>query len=428
MFGGYEEYPLVISLWGLSLIMEKKTVNKFERLKKGEKAAKYATFTNFALSIMKGVFGLLSGSVALIADSINSFSDIFASLAVFIGLKLSQRKPDQKFPYGYYKAETLSSLIIAGVIVFSGLEIVIESVQGIINPQPLKIPFIAILVAAISVAVSFLMSRYKQKVGEEIESPALLGDAKHSLIDVLASVLVFVGILGSYIGYLSLQGVAGLLVSILIIWMGLKIGKNAVLVLLDATLNPERVEQIKKLALSVDGVEGVHEVRVRSSGPYIFSELHLETKKDLSVEKAHEISEEVEKTIKNKVKELETLLVQIEPAKKDTMRYALPVETNEALQSAPSSHFGKTPYFLIWDVQNGEIKDYKVRENPAKDIEKKRGIKAAEFLVKKNVDVILSHELGEGPKYVLSQALIHSLTPEGTTTREIMDNAQKMIE
>ncbi|BDZ69673.1 cation transporter [Methanobacterium petrolearium] len=377
---------------------------------------------------MKGVFGLLSGSVALIADSINSFSDIFASLAVYIGLKLSQRKPDQKFPYGYYKAETLSSLVIAGVIVFSGLEIVIESVQGIINPQPLKIPFIAILVAAISVAVSFLMSRYKQKVGKEIESPALLGDAKHSLIDVFASVLVFVGVLGSYVGYLSLQGVAGLLVSILIIWMGLKIGKNAVLVLLDATLNPERVEQIKKLALSVNGVEGVHEVRVRSSGPYIFSELHLETKKDLSVEKAHEISEKVEKTIKNEIKELETLLVQIEPAKKDTMRYALPVDTNEGLQSEPSSHFGKASYFLIWDVRNGEIKDYQIRENPAKDIEKKRGIKAAEFLVKENVDVILSHELGEGPKYVLSESLIHFLTPEGTTTGEIMDNAQKMME
>ena len=93
-------------------------MNQFQRLKKGERAAKYSTLTNLILSIIKGVFGLLSGSVALIADSINSFSDIFASFAVYIGLKLSQRKPNQKFPYGYYKAETLSSLIIAGVNCF----------------------------------------------------------------------------------------------------------------------------------------------------------------------------------------------------------------------------------------------------------------------------------------------------------------------
>ena len=105
------------------------------------------------------------------------------------------------------------------------MEIVSESFQGIINPQPLKIPFFAILVAAISVAVSYLMSIYKQKVGEEIESPALLSDAKHSLIDVFSSLLVFVGVLASYIGYLSLQGVAGFFVSLLVIWMGLRLVK-----------------------------------------------------------------------------------------------------------------------------------------------------------------------------------------------------------
>lgn len=115
-------------------------------------------------------------------------------------------------------------------------------------------------------------------MGEEIESPALLSDAKHSLIDVFSSLLVFVGVLASYIGYLSLQGVAGFFVSLLVIWMGLKIGKNAVLVLLDATLDPKTVEQIKDMALTVDGVVDVHEVKVRSSGPYIFAELHLNEK------------------------------------------------------------------------------------------------------------------------------------------------------
>lgn len=86
-------------------VMDKTITNRLkkDRLKRGERAAKYSTLTNLALSIIKGVFGVLSGSVALIADSIHSFSDIFASLAVYIGLKLSQRKPDEKFPYGYYR-------------------------------------------------------------------------------------------------------------------------------------------------------------------------------------------------------------------------------------------------------------------------------------------------------------------------------------
>jgi len=404
-------------------------LNQFQRLKKGERAAKYSTLTNLILSIIKGVFGLLSGSVALIADSINSFSDIFASFAVYIGLKLSQRKPNQKFPYGYYKAETLSSLIIAGVIIFSGLEIVSESFQGIINPQPLKIPLFAILVAAISVAVSYLMSIYKQKVGEEIESPALLSDAKHSLIDVFSSLLVFVGVLASYIGYLSLQGVAGFFVSLLVIWMGLKIGKNAVLVLLDATLDPKTVEQIKDMALTVDGVVDVHEVKVRSSGPYIFAELHLETKKEISVEKAHEISDIVEEKVKNGVKKLETLMVHIEPAEKDKLRLALGIENNNGLKSVPSKHFGKANYFAIWDVRqkDGKIECYHIVDNPAKKMEKKRGIKTAEFLAKEDVDVILGWDIGEGPLYVLSNSFIRSAIPHGETLDEIMEKSVKGI-
>lgn len=91
-------------------------------LKKGEKAVIYSSIINFLLAVVKGIVGFLSGSIALIADSIHSFSDIVASLAVYIGLKLSMRKPDEKFPYGYYKIESFASLIISVIIVVTGIE------------------------------------------------------------------------------------------------------------------------------------------------------------------------------------------------------------------------------------------------------------------------------------------------------------------
>ena len=111
--------------------------NEILGLKKGERAAKYSTIANISLAIIKAVVGVLSGSIALLANSVHSFSDIFASLAVFIGLKLSQRKPDENFPYGYYKFETLSSLVISVIIIISGIEIAIESINGIITPKQL---------------------------------------------------------------------------------------------------------------------------------------------------------------------------------------------------------------------------------------------------------------------------------------------------
>jgi len=129
--------------------------NSYIDLKKGEKAAKYSTLANLTLAVMKLVVGLFSGSIALLADAVHSFSDIFASVAVYIGLKLSQKEPDDKFHYGYYKFETLASLIVSVIIVLTGFEIVVESIKGIITPAQMTIPLLVITVSLISVVVSY---------------------------------------------------------------------------------------------------------------------------------------------------------------------------------------------------------------------------------------------------------------------------------
>ncbi|MBI4813505.1 MAG: cation transporter, partial [Methanobacterium sp.] len=286
--------------------MEKKTSN---RLKKGETAAKYSTLVNLFLAIIKGVVGVLSGSIALIADSVHSFSDIFASLAVYIGLRFSRRKPDEKFPYGYYKFETLASLVISVIIIITGFDIIVESLNGILTPKTIEIPLIALSVAVLSVAVSLLLARYKERVGNEIGSPALISDGKHSLVDVFSSIIVFVGILSAYIGYPVLQSVASFAVALLIMYIGLKFGKDAVLVLLDACIDPEIVENIKSIATNFKGVEGVHDIKVRRSGPFVFAELHLGTKKRLPIQKADEISRSVEKLIKKEINDLDTIII-----------------------------------------------------------------------------------------------------------------------
>lgn len=381
--------------------------NEFISLKKGEKAAKYSTIANFSLAIIKGIVGVLSGSIALLADSVHSFSDIFASLAVYIGLKLSRKKPDEKFPYGYYKFETLASLIISLIIILSGFEIIIESINGISTPKTMSMPFFAISVSILSVIISFFLAKYKNKVGTEIGSRALINDGQHSVVDVFSSLIVFAGILGAYIGYPIFQGVAGLVVALLIIYIGLKFGKEAVLVLLDANLDPKTVERIKSIASTFEGVEGVHDIKVRRSGPYVFAELHLETKKRLSIQKADEISKNLEKKIINEIKDLDSLTIKIEPGKKIKMKVAVPVDNDEGLKSNMSKHFGKAPYFLIVDLDNGEINNFQLKINPGENYERKRGLKTVKFLRNEDVDVLLFNgKLNEGPSYALSDELI----------------------
>lgn len=401
----------------------------FIHLKKGETAAKYSTIANLSLAIIKGVVGVFSGSIALLADAVHSLSDIFASLAVYIGLKLSQRKPDEKFPYGYYKFETLASLVISVIIILSGFEIVIESIKSIIAPTTISIPLFAISVALLSVVISFFLAKYKDKIGTEIGSPALINDGQHSYVDVFSSLLVFAGILGAYIGYPVLQGVAGLAVALLIIYIGLKFGKNAILVLLDANLDPKTVQKIESMAINFEGVEGVHDIKVRRSGPYVFAELHLETKRRLSIAKANEISKNLEKRVINEIADLDSLTIKIEPGKKIIFRAAVPVDKDEGLKSDISQHFAKAPYFLMVDLDKEEIKNFQLKKNPATEYERKRGLKTVEFLKNEDVDLLLFNgEVKEGPAYALSDELIDIVRTKGLKLEDMLLNAVRKVE
>ncbi len=398
--------------------------NEYINLKKGEKAAKYSTFANLALAVMKLAVGFLSGSIALIADGVHSFSDIFASVAVYIGLKLSQKEPDEKFQYGYYKFETLASLIISVIIILTGFEIVVDSVKSIITPTQMTIPLVVIAVSMISILVSYLLSRYKERVGKEINSPALINDGKHSFVDIFSSLIVFLGILFSFIGYPIFQGFAGFGVALLIIYIGLKYGKQDILILLDANIDPKTVETIKSLAINLDGVEGIHNIKIRRSGPYVLAELHIETEKKYTIQKGDEISKKLEKLIRNELKNLDSILIKVDPSNKTLVKIAVPVDKENGLKSTISKHFGKAPYYLIAEIDKDQIKNYLVKKNPAELQEQKKGLKTAQFLINEKVDILLFNgKINEGPNYALSSQLVSIINPDGETLRDAILNA-----
>ena len=348
-------------------------------LQEGEKAAKDSSLINLLLAIIKGIVGLLSGSVVLIADSIHSFSDIVASITVYIGLKLSKRKPDEKFLYGYYRIETVGSLLVSVMIVISGLEIGLESYNIFLYPHIIKIPLIALFVAAISGLISFVLARYKHDVGTKIGSQSLISDGKHSYLDIFSSIIVFVGIFFTFLGYLRIQGIAGVVVAFLIIFIGLKLAKNDFMVLIDANLDPEKINEIRSIAECIDGVEGAYGIKIRRSGTFIFAELHIEIKKGITVKKASEIILNLQISVKNRIKNLDNLIVQIEPNIGTKFSVAVPVINKNGLESKISKHLARAPYILIADLDHGKIVNNVITENPGSKIEKKKGIKTADF-------------------------------------------------
>ncbi|MGB9838250.1 cation diffusion facilitator family transporter [Methanothermobacter sp.] len=394
------------------------------RLKEGEIASKYSVISNIILMLIKGITGYLSGNIALIADAIHSFADVFSSAAVFIGLKLSQRKPDELFPYGYHRIETLVSLIVSVLIIITGLEIGWDSIIYILNPaSEVSMAIASLAVSLISIGASYVIAFYKVRVGKKIGSTALLNDGKHSYVDVVSSVLVFMGIVGEYMGLHGFQGIVGVIIAAAIIYIGIGLAKYDVLTLLDACIDSDSMEIIKNTVLSLPRVKGVHEIRIRRSGPYLFGELHIELEKGLHVDEIERIISQINSKVKEVVPHIDHLTVQPETVKKDEVVVAVPLEDNRGLHSTFTTHFGRANFFLIAKTIRGEILDYRIIENPGKSLKKKRGIRAAESLKNEHIDVLVVEKLSEGPKLLFSDYLLGTVPPEGSSLEEVIKNA-----
>ena len=138
-------------------------------LEKGEKTAKFSSVIVATIGLAKGIVGVFSGSISLLAQAVDSLTDVFASLTVYVGLKVAGRKPTDRFPYGYYRAETVASLLVAALIIFSGATILEESIMRFLLPEAVSFPQIALLVAAISIPFLYFLAKYNWR-GDKFSS------------------------------------------------------------------------------------------------------------------------------------------------------------------------------------------------------------------------------------------------------------------
>jgi len=375
----------------------------------GVNASKNSTLALVFLAVLKGIVGIYSGSAALIADAVHTSLDIFTSFAVWVGFKLSLKEGGEKFPYGYYKAENLVALFVSVIILISGVELVRESLISIKDPAEIGVQGIALGTAVFSVIAIYAIYQYKARIGRKIDSQALIADAMHSYTDVFSSLVVVVAIAGSMLGMPWLDSIGVLVISLMIFRLGIKIAKDSALVLMDAWLDKGSITRIRQAVGDIKGVNMVEDIRLRKSGLVVFGEVVIETEGDADLKKVEMLSGEIKRAIKKEVKNLEHVVVNARPGKMAVVRVAVPVEAQDGLHSKPSPHLGKAPFFIIIDLEDNKIKSWDVIENPAADLERKKGVKAVEFLVSQDVNVLIAHEIGAGPFYMLHDNFIKML-------------------
>jgi len=267
-----------------------------------------------AVGILEVLVGLLSGSVALVADGIHSFADATVSFVVWFGLHFTRRAPDGKFHFGYYRAETFSSIVASLIMLAFGFLIFYESYLTFLSPRELVFADLALVTAFLATAVALYLSVYKIRAARKFDSLALKADAFSSIKDVLTSIIAFTGIaLSSYLGILQTDAIAGIIIAIFIFTVSYVVIREASLVLMDACTCPEIVTAIEQIAMNTPNVKRVYGIRLRKLGPYVVGDMHVQLDGNLSVYEAHRITTSIEQAIKQQFDEVTEFKIRAEP-------------------------------------------------------------------------------------------------------------------
>ncbi|MEJ9280348.1 cation diffusion facilitator family transporter [Ureibacillus thermosphaericus] len=283
----------------------------YTNLRAGEKGAWVSIGAYIFLSSMKLIIGHIGDSQALKADGLNNTTDIVASIAVLIGLKISQRPPDENHQYGHLRAETVASLVASFIMMVVGLEVIFSSIMNIFDPVRKSPSTLTIIVALGSAAVMYIVYRYNLALSKKIKSSALKAAAYDNRSDALVSVGTAIGIFAAIIGYSIIDTITALIIGVIIIRTALEIFWESVQTLTDA-FDTEEIETLSTLIKNVDGVIELVDLKGRTHGNATFIEVTVTVNPYLNVLESHRITENIESTIKRFDINC-TALVHIEP-------------------------------------------------------------------------------------------------------------------
>lgn len=279
------------------------------------RAALTGLLVNAALVVVKLLAGIIGDSYALVADAIESSTDIFSSLIVWGGLHITTRPADEDYPYGYGKAETLAAAVVSLMLLGAALGIAVAAVGEILTPHHAPAPF-TLGVLVVVVLVKETLSRRVFRVGQETGSTAVKADAWHHRSDAITSAAAFVGIaiaLWGGEGWESADDWAALVASAIIAFNGARLLRPAIQDLMDRVPADLDIERITAAARSVEGVQAIEKLRVRRVGAEYFIDLHVQTDPMSPLREAHILSGKVKGAIRAAVPSVAGVLIHMEP-------------------------------------------------------------------------------------------------------------------
>ncbi len=282
-------------------------------VRRGIRSSLISIAANFLLAALKCTTGFLGHSFALVADGIESFSDVFSSTVVYLGLQLAIKPPDKDHPYGHGKAEPLAAAVVSLAMGLAAFGIATESIVLIRTPHPLPMSYTLLVLLAVF-GIKLLLTRYVSSVAHNIDSTAVRGDAWHHLSDAITSMFAFIGIsFALWTKDARCDDWAALCASPVILFSAWRQLRRPLDEILDTAPPPEIEEHVREVAAAVPGVVGLEKCFVRKVGFRYYVDLHVVVDGNLSVRSGHVISHRVEDRVLAQVTRVAKVLVHIEP-------------------------------------------------------------------------------------------------------------------
>lgn len=271
---------------------------------------------NIILSVLKLLAGIIANSGAMISDAVHSASDVFSSIVVIIGVRLSAKKSDKEHPYGHERMECVAAIILAVVLLVTGLFIGEGTIETLASGEinKLEVPgVLALIAAAVSIAVKESMFWYTRHYAKLLDSGAVMADAWHHRSDALSSVGALIGIAGARMGIPVLEPVASLVICVFILKAAYDIFKDAVDKMVDHSCGDETEEALRQCALSQDGVKGVDLLHTRIFGNKIYVDIEIKMDGGKTLSEGHETAEKVHNEIERNFPKVKHIMVHVNP-------------------------------------------------------------------------------------------------------------------
>ena len=253
---------------------------------------------NLILVAFKATVGVLTNSIAITLDAVNNLTDALSSIITIIGAKLAGRAPDKNHPYGYGRIEYFSSVIIAAIVLWAGITALMESWPKIFHPDVTNYTTVSLIIIAVAVVVKFVLGQYVKRVGEDINSQALVASGSDAFFDSILSLSTLVAAIISLYFHISLEGILGVIISIVIIKASIDMLRETLDSMIGARVDSDLSKKIKKSISEVPGVYGAYDLSLHNYGPEdMQGSVHIEVDDTLTALDIHKLT----RTIQNKI-------------------------------------------------------------------------------------------------------------------------------